>query len=199
MLCMGIFVVACSNDNLQETQSQKLNLDATENLNTISGTENPYNAEGERFYNFLLTMVDLIQRGEITYEETGDMIENSEFNQEIELNEYEKNIYKSYFSEKEFNFANLVSFENYLLNNEKIIEKDNLLKSAVFLKMSYKFADSYESSRGMGDFEYCLDDCMDSKLRAIFVYGGWYDKLNFLRKAAYNTASMVAGCAWDCA
>ena len=209
---IALSFIACEKSDEKETEVILNNGKSTlYNLNTISfddlkKSKNPYDNNGNEYYFFLQEITTTMKKGEMQENEFVKIIENSNFNFDIKLNEEELSTYKSFFEKRTFNLENLIAFENYIISKDFDFEKKELLTSVSFIKwfslFSNEISQKATESRGIGDsissFESCLDRCMRKKLRAVFVEGNWVDQAGFILGTPGSTGWMVASCSWDC-
>lgn len=181
------------------------NISFGQTFDDLKNSNNPSNSKGEEYYNFLNYIANSIKDKKISESEFNNIIKNSNFNFDIKLNESELNIYKSYFSNKDFNLKNLISFENYLQNEKLNVDKIKLLESIAYVKWFTLFSNDVAAKANGGGigatvsaFENCLDRCMKKKLGAVFNQGNWVDQAGFIIGTPGTTGWMVASCSWDC-
>lgn len=180
------------------------NISFGQTFDDLKISKNPSNSIGEEYYIFLNQITNSIKEKKISESEFNNIVKNSNFNFDIKLSENELNIYKSYFTGKEFNLKNLIAFENYLFDTELNLDKEKLFKSISFIKWFALFSNdiSAKANGGVGAsvsaFENCLNGCMKKNLGAVFIQGNWVDQAGFILSTPGSTGWMVASCSWDC-
>ncbi|OYU85581.1 MAG: hypothetical protein CFE24_01370 [Flavobacterium sp. BFFFF2] len=176
-----------------------------QDLEILHSSNNPFNSIGRANFDFLIELVNLSQQEKTTFEDLGEKIKNSPYNQNINLNIEELNTFERYFTDNPINCQSIIDFENYIINSKLNYSKDNLLKSVAilkwnvfFMKNASSFVANTSTNRPKGvSFEGCFNYCMVRRLTSI-ENGNWIDKAEFILGQPYNTAWMAASCSWNC-
>ncbi|MFN7775866.1 hypothetical protein [Flavobacterium sp.] len=167
-------------------------------------SQNKFDENSARYYNFLKEKISLIKNGLMTEEQMKILISEKKFTYTSNLSmEYINNNQRIFEEIIKSDSVSLIKIEDRLLNQKDV---DPILE---FLSY-YKYILRLNSELGVnteieskGDFcyncwEMCTNICMSRKLRELRDNSNWIDQAVFVLTAAESTLQMYASCSWDC-
>lgn len=163
----------------------------------LQKSRNPHNNDGERFYHYFQDKIEAFGAGKISKDDISKAFRNNEYLESERLSEEQVEVYKTYFSDREINVENLITFENYILDTLKTNDI-KLLQSVAILKWGLMVAHRRTVGQAVSAFESCLDRCMYNSMHAVFVQGNWVVQAAFISQVHYSLAWAVGSCTWDC-
>jgi hypothetical protein len=165
-------------------------------IEDLKNSKNPYNSLGEKMFISFNELVDKVDSKIITVEEFQKELENNSFGDKVELSDTELLLFKDYFV-SDINVKGLIDFENYIISDLKLENKDNLLKVISYVKWG-AYIPVANNSTEKPNFDACLDNCMNHAMCQIFHHGNWVDQVAFIAGIPGSVATQAASCAWDC-
>ena len=177
------------------SQNMSINRLPNDSVLIIGSQYNPYNDVGMAYFRKLELLSDTIDKGYLlSQDEKESYIENN-FIGNLCLTESDIELFKIFFANVDFNYINIIIFEEQILQMEN--SSDNVLLALSYLKYSYAYAISCEPGGGGGNFSFCLDNCIKRKLQEI-EDANWIEKSAFVISCVPSFALIVASCTWEC-